>query len=85
MILKKKDAIDWLYAIARTDEQIDFLTEGEKRQKEDPEYDLVQDYVMTFKCPPFMRGFVFNDFVFVRDWEIVEYGFYELVREKRNR
>ena len=74
MILYKKDAIDWLYQYARTDAQLDFLYEGERRQKEDSEYDVVREYVLTFPkdCPPEFWGFVSSDFVFVRNRE--EYG-----------
>jgi hypothetical protein len=69
MILHKKDAVKWLYNHARTDAQLDFLMEGEKRQKRDKDYDLVREYVLRFPCPAGFWGFVSSDFVFVRNSE----------------
>jgi len=79
MILRKKNALKLLYSLARTDEQLDFLFKGEKRQKEDPNYDLVQDYMITFKCPPAFMGFVTSDFIFLNNPKhfILEYGLEE--------
>jgi hypothetical protein len=67
MILYKKEAIEWLYNYARTNAQLDFLMEGEKKMKRDKNYDLVREYVLTYPCPAEFWGFVSSDFVFVKN------------------
>jgi len=81
MIIHKKDAIKWLYNLARTDEQLDFLMEGEKRMKKEKDYDIVYDYVLTFPCPPEFKGFIFSDSIFFTRERAIEYGLYELLCE----
>jgi hypothetical protein len=51
--------------------------EGEEKMKKDKDYDLVQDYVLTFRCPPEFKGFVINDAIFLRRRSILEYGLEE--------
>jgi len=67
MIITKKEGLKMLYHLARTDEEMDFLHEGQKRMKNDPEYDVVYEYVLTYKCPHEFLGFVWNDAIFMRE------------------
>jgi len=87
MIIRKKDAVKLLYTLARTDKQVDFLMEGEKKQRKDPNYDLVQDYVLTFPCPPVFLGFVTSDFIILKNPRhfILEYGLEEHFPDLLNR
>jgi len=74
MIITKKQAIKLLRSYARTDEELDFLDDGEKQMKKDPKYDVVKEYILNYPTPPEFSEFMFGaEYISMSERRFMEY------------